>query len=232
MSKTKKSNLLIIIVIFVAILISLLLFSFLFKNTALDKNDKLSFSVCYAPENCKTITGVPEEAVANIIGYPKDNHRENSNTYIDIQANFTKGRFDEKSFYFFYEEKVYYFINAKILTGFSEDAGLLIESQTETFELIDANFSKDSKNVYGKTDLNAPIAYKIIAEADPETFTPLDWPYAKDKKNIYYLNAKIEDADPISFKILDNKLCGADKNNYYKDGQIVNNEACQLIEAN
>ena len=209
----------IVVLILVRVLISLA--SYIYQT-----KDRNSFSVCYAPDDCKVIVGAPKEATKTIIGYPKDYHKENSNAVIDIQATFDKGRFDEKAFYFVYKNKVYYFINTKVFTGFSEDAGGLYKSDAGTFELIDANFSKDKNNVYGRKDLETSIATEVIIKADSQTFTPLDWPYAKDKNTVFYLNNKIENADTGTFKILDNKICGQDKNNYYKDGQIVTEERC------
>ncbi len=209
-------------IIFLFILMIITIFIVLFTN----KNEK-GFTVCYAPNNCKTLNNVPREAVANIIGFPKDFHRENSNSSIDIQANFKKGRFDEKAFYFTYKNRIYYFINAKIPTGFSEEAGLLEKSHAETFELIDANFSKDKHHVYARPDLDTPIANTILEEANPKTFTPLDWPYAKDDKNVYYINKKLKNADVNTFIVLDNKICAKDKTNYYKDGKISQKSKCQ-----
>jgi len=221
MSKFKIVSLAIISIIF----ISYSLFLFLNKDAKIIVDNKLT--VCYAPKDCKTFDSVAKEAIKNIIGRPEDFHRESSKIHIDTQEDFKKGRFDEKAFYFKYLNHVYYFINAKILTGFSEDAGLLENSNADTFQLIDANFSKDKKNVYGKETLESPIASIAIKEADPQTFVPLDWPYARDDKNIFYLNKKITEADTNSFKILENKLCASDKNNYYKDAKVVNKKECQ-----
>ncbi len=220
---SKKNRFIIIPVIIILCL--LFLFSLFNRNEKIAENNKLK--VCYALDNCKTLDTVPKEAINNIIGYPNNFHQESSIIHIDTQADFDKGRFDEKAFYFSYKNNVYYFINAKILTGFSEDAGLLINSDAKTFQLIDANFSKDKNNVYAKENIDSPVATQILTDADPQTFSTLDWPYARDNKNIFYLNKKIVEANAGSFKILENKLCGQDKNNYYKNGQISNEEQCK-----
>lgn len=224
----KKQSIIIMIIIFTILIICSIYLLLLFKSEQTKKeNNNDNLTVCYAPNDCKTIDGVPKKAITNVIGYPKDFHRENSNSTVDIQAGFDKGRFDEKSFYFSYHNKVYYFINAKIFTGFSEDAGLLEKADAKTFELIDANFSKDKKHVYARKNIETVIATKKLENADPKTFTPLDWPYSKDKNNVYYFGQRLVGADSLTFKILENKLCGVDKNNYYKDGEKSSKSKCQ-----
>ncbi len=222
-SKLKMLSKLFIFVFILLLLATSALYFYLQKN----KNAE-SFMVCYAPKQCKTINGAPAEAVLkNVVGYPSDHHRANSYYNTDPSADFAKGRFDEKAFYFSYKNKVYYFINAKILTGFSEDAGELSGSDAKTFEIIDANFSKDKKQVYGRENMEIKIANKIIVGADPKTFTPLDFPFAIDKNNVYYLNQKIENADPKSFVMQENKKCGRDRSAFYKDGMVSSEDSCK-----
>lgn len=157
-----------------------------------------SFDICYAPGNCQTVVGAPVEAVRdNVIGSPQDFHRGDSIIHKDSEVDFQKGRFDERTLFFHYDNQVFWFVNAKILTGFSEDAGLLEGSDALSFEIIDANFARDNKQVYARDGIESPIANTIIEGADPASFETLDFP------------------------------CSKDKNNYYKFAHIVNKEECQ-----
>ncbi len=152
----------------------------------------LSFEVCQAPGQCKTIYGATTADLQNIIGRPQEMHRNASTKHVDTEQDFLNGYFDEQTFYFRHDNHVFYFINAKIRSGFFEDAGLIEGADAESFELIDANFAKDKKHVYGRVDMDTSIAFKIIEGADPESFEPLDFPFAKDKNAVYNLNHRVE----------------------------------------
>lgn len=186
-----------------------------------------SIKVCPQADNCKLIYGASIEDLDNRIGYPAEHHRGDSLPRQETQEDFLKGYFDELTFYFTHKRKVFFFINAKIHMGFSEDGGELVGADAKSFELIDANFSRDKDQVWGRKDMDTRIAYVEIVGAHAKSFTPLDFPYAKDKLAVYYLNRRLEGADPDSFRITENKMCGQDKLNFYKDGQVAKEADCQ-----
>jgi hypothetical protein len=191
----------------------------------LDKHQP-SLTVCQAPGTCKTILGAEAADIKNLLGSPAEHHRAASVPHSESEADFLAGYFDEKLYYFRRDNKVFWIINAKIRTGFFEDAGQLVGADAKSFEIIDANFSKDKKHVWGRKDLDTRIAYVEIIGADPASFSPLDFPYAKDKQAVYYLNHRLDGANAGSFQITENKKCGQDGKNYYKEGQIATEADC------
>lgn len=62
---------------------------------------------------------------------------------------------------------------------------------TDSFEILDINYSRDRNNVYGFKGIK-------IEGADPESFKVLNDAYAKDKTSVYWDGKKLERADPAT----------------------------------
>jgi len=101
--------------------------------------------------------------------------------------------------------------------------GEVISRQAKSFEIINDEYSKDSRYVYSHG--------AVLEGVDASSFVVLSPYYRKDKNTAYYFNNKIIGSDPDTFKVL-NDAISKDKNNlYYSDFLIKNKKPSQLSQS-
>lgn len=109
-----------------------------------------------------------------------------------------------------------------VMEYYSHTPMLIKGADVATFQIIDASFSKDSKNVYYKG--------KKIPKVKPEIFTPLNCNYGKDDKYISCHNKIVKGADYETFEVFENKnmlTYGKDKDNYFYLDDFISEEDFQ-----
>ncbi len=102
--------------------------------------------------------------------------------------------------------------------------GEVISHQAKSFEIINDEYSKDSRYVYSHG--------AVLDGMDASSFVVLSPYYRKDKNTAYYFNNPIMASDPDTFKVI-NDAISKDKNNlFYHDFLVKNIKLSQLSKYN
>ena len=91
---------------------------------------------------------------------------------------------------------------------------ILYGADPETFEILGSIYSKDKNKVYS--------VFSPIEKADVETFKSIGYWYGKDKNFIFYMDDILEKADFRTFRYLEYEY-GIDKNHVYYSNKIIEN---------
>ncbi|MBE7442534.1 MAG: DKNYY domain-containing protein [Flavobacteriales bacterium] len=90
---------------------------------------------------------------------------------------------------------------------------IIIEANSNTFEIVNWEWSKDGKLYF--------YHGKPVQTIDYKTFKLLDYGYAKDKNNVYYDGEILLDAEPKTFVHIEGTNDGRDKMNCFRSGEKV-----------